>query len=202
MSGFPRQPGFQGQNPPVSYENQPYDPSGFYNNPARSIPFPHAPNQPVAFWDSAEVSFSMLWSASGPNEPYRAVWRSPLFDLMPHVRSLGRQAPQNVLSIWKDGAPGTLFVWAQIQSPQPEISALAIEYGHPTDPTRANLAITRPTDVSSELTLDKGAALWPFSPPQGNLRFWQVELRFETILTAGELGPPPTSPRLLMAGYY
>ena len=64
-----------------------WDPSGQFRNPGATIPLPQPTNMPVGCWFGAEAA--LAWSATtqaGYNQ--QALWRSPIFDLRPELRSM------------------------------------------------------------------------------------------------------------------
>ena len=68
-------------------ERSSWDPSGQYRNPGATIPLPQPTNLPVGCWfGSSGLLNWQVSSRTGFN--YEAIWKSPIYDLRPELRSM------------------------------------------------------------------------------------------------------------------
>jgi hypothetical protein len=168
-----------------------YDPSGYWNNPSQTNPFPTPPGLPYQAWSLPRNTMS--WVAP-PTDPLdvafteAAYWQSPLFDLRPELRG-SDGARQTGIPIW--GALGKKL-WVQISGLLDIVAAVRAtdgldvvsrEYAEIYDPTQvarvsADAKIT--LDVAASGTSQPPSVVLPFYPPGSGtpVRYWRLEIAF------------------------
>lgn len=160
---------------------QPYDPSGQFRNPAKTLPMPQPSNLPVAGWFGADTFLS--WTAGVQQST--AQWRSPLFDLRPNLRNLSNNRT-NVLPMWVAGGSGSggrLFIQISgltlVNNATDNLEVTATESVHINDPR--NLApVTSAEDVTTFFSGGTNSILMVYVPPGEGLpvRFYQLTINF------------------------
>lgn len=168
-----------------------YQPSGYWNNPSQTNPFPSPSGLPYQAWSTPRTT--VTWT-NPPTDPLdadyteAAYWQSPLFDLRPELRGADG-AKQTGIPIW--GAiskklwvqvSGLLGVVAGVRATD-ALDVVSREYAEIYDPTQllrtsADAKIT--LDVASSGTTQPPSVILPFYPPGSGtpVRYWRLEIAF------------------------
>ena len=173
-------------------ERRSFDPSGQYRNPGATLPLPQPTNIPVGCWFGAEAPLN--WQATtdtGYNQ--KAIWRSPIYDLRPELRSMSaggfattgtistasntgagytqvtqgrRDNAKNAVPIW-NGIGGHLVVQvtglATSNTSRSGIVVFTSERAHISDPAKSTPILSN-NDATFALETNTNSAILAFTP--------------------------------------
>lgn len=164
--------------PPVLPPGAPYDPTGPYQNPGSTQPFPAPTNVPEPGWFGPNYPLTWRGAPSGNTNQgtsYRfAVWKSPTFDLRPGFRGVIQSETVGVAgvqAVWRPyGAGGQLVVGAHFANQGTaifrDLNITAFDEASPWDPNTL-WPVTPEQDVTTAFTSGNQAGLG-FVPPAAN----------------------------------
>lgn len=172
--------------------NQGYDPSGHYNNPAANIPGPWPANANTAWWigDRMPLTWAATTGATVAGASFfNTTWGTPLFDLRPELRNSGQNRSDGV-PIWRAGYGAGARLWVQIDglnqatATTSAVNVLRVqtqEFGHIFDSSRVR-SITPQVDISRDFIHngDRNSIVLCFFPPSDGypIRYWRMTLTF------------------------
>jgi hypothetical protein len=170
-----------------------YSPSGYWNNPSQTNPFPNPSGLPYQAWSTPRTT--VTWAA--PTDPLDAdytlvaYWQSPLFDLRPELRGADSARTTGVpiwgasyKKMWVQVA-GLLTVTGATRATD-NLNVVSREYGEIFDPTqiaRITADSTITLDVASSGASQPPSVVLPFYPPGSGtpVRYWRLEIAFRRL---------------------
>ena len=174
---------------------QKYDPSGYFNNPGGTNPFPMPNNSPVGAWTSGDMVLSWVpFGAGGAGR--RAIWSSPVFDFRPEFRASDGRRPLAQPVHGRSTGAGA-YLWVQVTGLNVQANAstglrvTANEFAHIYDSELVS-GTSPEADITTYFLGSQPSALVPFQPPGSGypVRFWRVQVTF-TYAQALVGGEPP-----------
>lgn len=171
-----------------------YDPSGYFQNPGGTIPFPMPTNVPVGAW-TGQPDVLTFGPGSIVGGSRVAAWGSPVFDFRPEFRASDGRAPANAQPVLGRSTGAGTYLWVQTTGLDSTLDATAnlmveiIELSHIYDST-ALRTCTPVSDITSYFVGQQASAIVPIQPPgQGYpVRFWRAQITFTFLV------PPAVDP--------
>jgi len=167
-----------------------YSPSGLYNNPTGTNPFPAPSGLPYQHWDGSRNTVNWVVPTNPLDTAYTRVayWQTPLFDLRPEIRGSDGSS-QTGVPIWSASGKklwvqvsGLLSVNAGVYVTD-TLNVVSREFGQIFDPRQVE-RITPESDITQDVAAN-GTAQPPsvvliFTPPGSGtpVRYWRIEIAF------------------------
>lgn len=162
--------------------------SELYRNPSTTSPLP-APgsDMPVAFWTSAKTR--LTWELQSDNT-YLAIWRSPMFNLRPDLRSAAGAIKAGVPIFTRSGqlhiaisdlVSSSVSTTKGLRVESAEFAA--VTYGQPGNANSSIPRVTAFVDLTPSIMLGTNqpdTVIVQFAPIGGSspVRFWALEIYF------------------------
>ena len=171
-----------------------YTPSGYWNNPSQTNPFPTPSGLPYQAWSTPRTTVTWTQPPTDPLDvdyTIAAYWQSPLFDLRPELRGADGARATGV-PIW-----GASYkkMWVQVAGlltlngatlATQGLNVVSREYGEIYDPTqvvRISADSTVTLDVASSGSSQPPSIILPYYPPGSGtpVRYWRLEIVFRRL---------------------
>lgn len=170
------------------------DPRILFANPTGTVPGGLNPKSIRAGWHGSGV-FQFVAPNSYPIEigpqfgiAARAMWATPVFDLMPWLGGSEGYSPENSVPIDRSPSMGAgAYLTLQINGISlagVDLEAYTMEAGHPENPLAIQILANR-RDVTPDfwdINPAVGSVALTWVPPANPIRFWQVIFTLDQVL--------------------